>query len=299
MSDITVLIPTRNRKHELSKAIRSALRQSSNPEVLVIDDCSMDGTYDHVRQVFPTVHIHRSEVNLGQVKSKNLGHRLSRNPVVATIDDDCVFTSSNTLQQTLADMNRHPNIAAVAIPMIEHDSNNEERWIIEQAPSGTSYVTPFPGGCVATKRDSFLQVGGHEGYKREFERSLFVRWLSQGLFSVRGTADPIHHFPSEVRDKSKIAYYGIRNLLSFGKRFVPNQHLLRYYLYPMVSSLFLWTLRGYPMTSCRALLRHALYDFHSTHRKPLPPNIFSIYRNHGSFRQKSLLSVDEALTRIR
>jgi len=62
MIEVSVIIPTFNRKEKLRKALQSALAQEEvSFEVLVIDDGSTDGTQEMVEKEFPQVSIQRQE----------------------------------------------------------------------------------------------------------------------------------------------------------------------------------------------------------------------------------------------
>ena len=54
--NISVIIPTYNRKHTLASAIDSVLIQSFKPsEIIVVDDGSTDGTSDWIKSNYPTI----------------------------------------------------------------------------------------------------------------------------------------------------------------------------------------------------------------------------------------------------
>ena len=54
--DISVIIPTFNRKDTLKRAIQSVVMQSYTPyEIIVIDDGSDDGTKEWLKDNFPNV----------------------------------------------------------------------------------------------------------------------------------------------------------------------------------------------------------------------------------------------------
>jgi len=53
MSEIAVLITTRNRRDELRRALASVRDQTCAAEVIVIDDASTDGTAELVEREFP------------------------------------------------------------------------------------------------------------------------------------------------------------------------------------------------------------------------------------------------------
>ena len=127
----TVVITTKNRRDELSHAVRSALSQSILAEVLVIDDGSSDGTAEMVRAEFPLVRLERSESSLGLITQRNRAARLATGEVLFSIDDDAVFASPHTVEQTLREF-EHPRVGAVAIPYVEP---RKSTIVYQKAPS--------------------------------------------------------------------------------------------------------------------------------------------------------------------
>ena len=81
----SVVITTKNRCEELRAAISSALRQSAQPEVLVIDDGSTDGTADMVRAEFPAVRLERSAESVGYIVQRNRAARLASGAIVFSL----------------------------------------------------------------------------------------------------------------------------------------------------------------------------------------------------------------------
>lgn len=87
---ISVIIPTYNRVELLGRSIRSVLSQTyTNLELLIIDDCSDDGTGDFVKGLSDKrIRYHRNEKNLGLSGAKNRGISLAKGNLVAFQDDD-------------------------------------------------------------------------------------------------------------------------------------------------------------------------------------------------------------------
>src|SRR5687768_4402013 len=108
----SVIIPTRNRREELRQSIRSALAQTVPLEVLVLDDGSDDGTPEMVASEFPAVRYFRFEGPNGPAMLRNRGSERAVAPILFPIDDDAVFVSPRTVEQTLAEFD-HPRVGAV------------------------------------------------------------------------------------------------------------------------------------------------------------------------------------------
>jgi glycosyltransferase involved in cell wall biosynthesis len=222
----SVVITSKNRKHDLRRALRSCIEQTAGPEVLVIDDGSTDGTEELVRREFPSVRIVRDEVSKGLIVQRNRGAQLASGDVIFSIDDDAEFSSARTVEQTLAEFN-FPSIAAVSIPFINVNSGPAVHRRAPN-PNGTFLTDTFVGTAHAVRRDIFWTVGGY----REFlfhqgeEEDLCIRMLDIGMFTRLGNADPVFHYESPLRDHSRRDYYGSRNRLLFSWYNVPLPYLL-------------------------------------------------------------------------
>jgi glycosyltransferase involved in cell wall biosynthesis len=87
---VSVVIPTRNRRHLLPTALGSALRQRDVPlEVIVVDDASTDGTDDFLRTVRdPRLRVVRLPARRGVSEARNAGLDVASGRWVAFLDDD-------------------------------------------------------------------------------------------------------------------------------------------------------------------------------------------------------------------
>lgn len=93
---VDVIICTFNRAECLAKALSALDGQtvpSSSFGILVIDDGSTDGTERLCRDIArtrPNVRYERNRSNLGLATSRNLGIEMSKAPLIAFTDDDCI-----------------------------------------------------------------------------------------------------------------------------------------------------------------------------------------------------------------
>lgn len=93
---VSVVVPTRNRAGGCAELLRRLASQSLGPdrfEVVVVDDCSGDGTSevlaDLVDEVPYRLVVLRTPANRGPAAARNLGWRAASAPVLAFTDDDC------------------------------------------------------------------------------------------------------------------------------------------------------------------------------------------------------------------
>ncbi len=217
----TIVITTKNRKEELRVAVRSALAQSVEAEVLVIDDGSTDGTFEMLRSEFPEVRVDHAEQSRGLIVQRNRGAQLAGGDIIFSIDDDAAFSTPQVVEQILLDFDQS-RIGAVAVPFI---NVNKENVLHQRAPDspGVFISNVYIGTAHAVRRDVFLRLGGyreqlvHQGEERDY----CIRMLNAGYVVRLGRSDPIHHFESPRRDFRRMDMFGRRNDVLFAIHNVP------------------------------------------------------------------------------
>ena len=97
--NISVIIPTFNRKKTLKRAIQSVLMQSYTPyEIIVIDDGSDDGTKEWLKDNFPNVK-YIYQMNSGVSSARNKGIKFARGDWIALLDSDDEWLPSKLKDQ--------------------------------------------------------------------------------------------------------------------------------------------------------------------------------------------------------
>ena len=108
---VSILIPTYNRKDKVVNAINSALNQTyKNIEIIVSDNCSSDGTLEHLNKLYK---------NINNVKI--IGNSINSGPVVNWIN--CIENSSGEFSKLLfSDDTISPNFIEETIKLLKSDS---------------------------------------------------------------------------------------------------------------------------------------------------------------------------------
>lgn len=107
-SNISVVIPTYNRRSSIGDAIESVQQQTLLPrEVIVVDDGSTDETASYVRNQFPDV-ILVDQSNQGVSHARNQGIQKAREPWIAFLDSDDRWFK-NKLAVQMAAINESPD----------------------------------------------------------------------------------------------------------------------------------------------------------------------------------------------
>ncbi|MGH7925288.1 MAG: glycosyltransferase family 2 protein [Candidatus Binatus sp.] len=117
--EVSVIIPTYNRRAMLREAIGSVLAQSiEGLELIVIDDGSTDGTAEALARLERTIRFERID-HRGPAAARNRGVALARAPVIAFLDSDDLWSAAK-LERQLEFMRANPRCAI---------SQTEEIWI--------------------------------------------------------------------------------------------------------------------------------------------------------------------------
>jgi glycosyltransferase involved in cell wall biosynthesis len=147
-SQIDVVIPTFNGIDFISETIESVLNQSVAAllNVIVVDDCSIDGTFDYVQKNFghlSNLKLIRNEVNIGPAASRNRGIQLGSSSYIAFLDHDDVWDVDKLKRQ----------IAVLPDPIEVAYSVTLQKIIV---PEGHSAPTWLRVGMLNTSLDGFL-----------------------------------------------------------------------------------------------------------------------------------------------
>jgi glycosyltransferase involved in cell wall biosynthesis len=117
--EVSVIIPTFNRRAMVLEAIDSVLAQTTFAfELIVIDDGSTEGTFEHLMRLGKSIRIERIERS-GPAAARNRGVALAQAPLVAFLDSDDLWAPTK-LERQIAFMRANPRCAI---------SQTDEIWI--------------------------------------------------------------------------------------------------------------------------------------------------------------------------
>jgi hypothetical protein len=104
---ISVIVPVYNVKKYVLNSIESLLQQSyKNIEIIIIDDCSTDGSYEIIKEKYNKegrVSLYRTSKNSGPFCAKNIGLMKSSGDYITFLDGDD-FAHSNRIEYQLLDL---------------------------------------------------------------------------------------------------------------------------------------------------------------------------------------------------
>ncbi|MBE9114464.1 glycosyltransferase family 2 protein [Lusitaniella coriacea LEGE 07157] len=170
----SIVITTYNRLLFLKQAVASALSQTLPCEIIVIDDCSQDGTQEYVQHLENRVVYHRNSTSQGWGKCVNIGVELAGGEWIKFLDDDdylaphCIEEMSRAIaafpesvilscqairvNETRTELNITPQVGSgEAVRVLQEDIHYQ--MLFDRLPFGTTVQ-------VAAKKVAFLNSGG-------------------------------------------------------------------------------------------------------------------------------------------
>lgn len=170
----SIIITTYNRLSLLKRALNSALNQTINCELIVVDDASNDGTEDYLHSLNYSVIVIHNQKRLGHSASINLAVQAARGAWIKILDDDD-YLASNCIEEMCGAIARYPQ--AVICSCQAAQVTLEGRQLSLTPPVGLGKVVSIsqedihygmllellPFGTpvqVAFRQDAFLQSGG-------------------------------------------------------------------------------------------------------------------------------------------
>ncbi|WP_083982306.1 glycosyltransferase family 2 protein [Actinomadura hibisca] len=215
MSDVTIVVATRDRGPEL----RRSLGEHDAP-VIVVDNASADDTAEAA--LAAGARVVRSPRNLGAA-ARNLGVRAADTRYVAFADDDS-WWAPGSLGKAVALMDGHPRTALLAARVLvgPEEAVDPVSDLMARAPLGSPADLPGPSilgflACsIIVRREAFLAVGGfsevlHFGGEEEL---LALDLAAAGLGLAYVPELIVHHHPSvHGRDPAGRRRLEVRNRL--------------------------------------------------------------------------------------
>ncbi len=118
--DLSVIIVNYNVSYFLEQCLHSVLRAAEgiSCEVYVVDNNSVDGSVEMVREKFPELKLIANKENLGFSSANNQAIRLSSGRYVLLLNPD-TLVEEDTFSKSLAFMDAHPDAGGLGVKMID------------------------------------------------------------------------------------------------------------------------------------------------------------------------------------
>jgi glycosyltransferase involved in cell wall biosynthesis len=208
----SVIIPTYNRAHVITRAIQSVLEQTfSNFELIIVDDGSTDQTDAVIGSInHPRLRYIRQE-NKGVSAARNAGVALAHGQYVTFLDSD-----DEVLPEWLANLAQvfqagQAGIVCVGSKVIIEQNGQHQQTIVLPRKMGALFEHQeglfAPPGTFALRRELFETVGGYvEGLPFSENTELAIRLIPHCIdegWSIVSLAKPLVLYHKQPFDESK------------------------------------------------------------------------------------------------
>lgn len=161
---VSYIVITMNRQQEVGICLRNLLDQEyPHKEVILVDNCSTDGTVAWVRETFPEVKVVALASNEGVAGGRNRGAEAARGSLLLFIDDDAEFVSPEATWQMVRYFAKDPGLACVGFCILDSSTEEQERKSIPRLDKkilAEDYAaTYFCGAGFGFRRQAFLELG--------------------------------------------------------------------------------------------------------------------------------------------
>jgi len=121
---LSVIIVNYNVKYFLEQCLHSVKKASENIhlEVFVVDNNSVDGSVEMVRDKFPEVILIANKKNVGFSVANNQAIRVSKGEYILLLNPDTIV-EHDTFKKVIAFMDNHPNAGGLGIKMVDGQGN--------------------------------------------------------------------------------------------------------------------------------------------------------------------------------
>ena len=165
--EVSVVIPTYNRRHLLSKALDSVFKQTTPAkEVIVVDDGSTDDTLSELPRTYPEA-IWLTQDNLGVSRARNHGIQEARGEWIAFLDSDDTWHPQK-LERQIDFLKKNPSLSIC---------HTDEEWI---------------RNAQKVKTPTYLDKTNHQLFIRSLNRCIICPSsviLNRSIFETTGYFD--------------------------------------------------------------------------------------------------------------
>jgi LmbE family N-acetylglucosaminyl deacetylase/GT2 family glycosyltransferase len=227
---VTAVLTSFNKKNDVLENLR-ALHAQTLPfaGVVVVDNCSSDGTVEAVEAQFPDVTLVRMpHSGYGACETFNIGFASATTPLVAILDDDVVLPP-NWLERMTERLAREPETTAIVSCEVE-EPGMPEGYLEQEHLRRERYMSTFRGCASLARLDALRRADYYD--VRLFiygnERDLTCRLLNLGYRVLQYPAvRALHKTPFGIKMGKRSLYYHARNAWLSMLKYAPASELVR------------------------------------------------------------------------
>lgn len=181
--DVSIVIVSLNTRDLLRECLQSIALAgtSASVEILVVDNHSRDGSADMIEREFPSVHLIRSETNLGFAAANNAAFARARGRYVALLNSDA-FLTDGVIDGLVDALDRAPWVGMAGVRLTGR--NGEWQPSARQFPSTLNDVLALTGLSMRFRRSRLF--GRMDRTWADPAEAASVDWVPGAFAMIRG-----------------------------------------------------------------------------------------------------------------
>lgn len=185
---VSLIITTYNYAQYVERSIRSAMEQSLSSdqyEIIVVNDCSTDGTKSVLENFENDARIFNLEENLGLSAARNFGIKKAKGQFVAFLDaDDYLHKETLRLQKLFLEENNTLDAVSVDYYLVDYRGKHIEHVNAAEKPIACG---------VMFRKDFLYNIGLYdEQFRAREEEDLRIRWTDK--YNVYNIILPLYRY---------------------------------------------------------------------------------------------------------
>lgn len=218
----SIIIVTYNHLHYLDACIASIKKQNYPHEIILVDNCSTDGTIQHVKDFFPEIILIESRENKGYGAGNNLGFKYAKGKYIVILNPD-VIVENFWLEQLLSPLKGQDHV--ITTPKILIFDGSEINTIgnsnhftgltftkgFGAAPSTftkTIHATGASGACFALTKSAYTDIGGFDELFFLYNEDSDFSWRANLLgYTILAIPDAIIYHDYQLKVHPEKIYF--------------------------------------------------------------------------------------------
>jgi glycosyltransferase involved in cell wall biosynthesis len=185
---VSLIITTYNYAQYVERAIRSAVDQSlahDQFEIIVVNDCSTDGTKQILENFEQDSRVFNLEENLGLAGARNFGIKKAKGQFIVFLDaDDYIHKETLRLQKLFLEENTSLDAVSVDYYLVDERGKHLEHVNAAEKPIACG---------VMFRKDFLFNIGLYdEGFRAREEEDLRIRWTSR--YNIYNIVLPLYRY---------------------------------------------------------------------------------------------------------
>lgn len=242
MENISVIIVTYNHKEHIKKCLDSIFKNDKNLDVIIVDNNSIDGTPDLIKDAFPEVNLVKNPQNSGYGSAVNLGVKYSKKEYIVILNPD-VTVETNFIEELVKPITKNKYLVTTPKALLYDGSKINTCGNIEhftglaftlglgkdkEELSDSKFISGLSGVCFAITRSLYLEIGGFDENIFLYMEDTEISWNinSRGLKILYVPSAVIYHDYELVVHAEKIYYLEKGRYIILKKYFTWKEYLM-------------------------------------------------------------------------